>query len=175
MCPSRCQQKKNFCKVTSQEDSESWSSNTPPVPLVSPGPAPVEGRKKEVDNEVGKLTGITIFGKPHLIMREKRWRKKISKVETVKQTKKDIKKKDCLRFVKSFTVAAPRRDCLHQSNRWLWHSTPYRARKVFFGLQIWGTMGSTQGTRAYVRGQVSSQFSSRHWRTILVRRNIIKR
>lgn len=110
---------KNFCKLTSQEDSESWSSNTPLVPLVVSGPVtegeekemdkdagnmtgstplvpsvilgpmPVEGRER-VNKEVGKLTGNTIFGKSNLVMREKRWRKKISRVETVKQTKKDM-------------------------------------------------------------------------------------
>ena len=59
-------------------------------PPCKSAPVLVEGGEKEIEKVVGKLTGITIFGKSNLVMRERRWKKMASKVVVVEQTKKDM-------------------------------------------------------------------------------------
>lgn len=80
----------NCCNSTSREDRESLSTNTSLVPLNVSNLVPIERRYIEEENVVGKLTGTVIFGEWNLHRRVSRWKKKVQKVNVVKQTKKDM-------------------------------------------------------------------------------------
>lgn len=80
----------NCCKITSRNISESFPNTISLVPSCVSNTVPIDTRNQKGENETGKLTGIVIFGKSNLVMREKRWKKRNSRLAVVKQSKKDL-------------------------------------------------------------------------------------